>query len=369
MNRLEPWLSLKSVSGIGSLLFQRLLDRFGSPENVLSASHAELLQIEGITPRLAQAILSQRTTRAILQEIDRTFQQGFSMITCQDPEYPPLLLQIPDPPPLLYVYGKLRPMPCPIAVVGSRKATSYGRTTTLRLAKELAERGATIVSGMARGIDTAAHQGALNTKGHTIAVLGSGLNRVYPLENFKLFHQIAEKGAVVTEFALDAEPTQQHFPMRNRIISGMCLGTVVVEAAQRSGSLITARLAAEQNREVFSVPGNINAPTARGTHDLIKQGAKLVENAEDIFCEIAPQLITAAPPLPARGQPLPMLSPEERLVFAAIGAYPVHIDELAHALKLEIARLTGYLTQLELKGVVGQEPGKRFFRHTAYREL
>ncbi|MBI5063323.1 MAG: DNA-protecting protein DprA, partial [Desulfatitalea sp.] len=276
MEYLVPWLTLKSVPEIGNLLFTRLVGHFGSPERVLSAPANALGQVDGITPRLAQAIQRHRTPDWVFKEIDQAAQKGYAIVPFHSDAYPALLKQIPDPPPVLFVHGRLEKPFCPIAVVGSRKATTYGLTTTHRLCAQLAERGATVVSGMARGIDTAAHQGALAGKGHTIAVLGSGLNQIYPAENRKLFQQIAENGCVVSEFFMDAAPEPHHFPMRNRVISGMSLGTVVVEAARNSGSLITARLASEQNREVFAVPGSIHSATAKGTHDLIKQGAKLV---------------------------------------------------------------------------------------------
>lgn len=365
MEHVVPWLSLKSVSGIGNLLFVRLVRSFGSPEAVLNAPVDLLMQVQGITPGLARAIRRHRTPDRVFNEIEQAAKQGCRVITLQDERYPALLQQIPDPPPVLYAYGRLEPPTCPIAVVGSRNASAYGRSTTRSLCAALARRGATIVSGMARGIDTAAHKGALGGGGMTVAVLGSGLNRVYPVENIKLFHQIAAQGCVLTEFPMDAAPEARHFPMRNRIISGMALGTVVVEAARKSGSLITARLAAEQNREVFAVPGSVHSATARGTHDLIKQGAKLVEDVDDIFEEIVSQLpVDNAPGVETKA--LPPLSEPEKALLTLIGAYPVHIDELARKTTAAIGTLTGTLSQLELKGLICQEPGKRFVRHADY---
>jgi len=269
---------------------------------------------------------------------------------------------------VLYCYGDMVGSQCHIAMVGSRKATAYGKTTAKSLAQELAVRGISVVSGMARGIDTAAHLGALEGGGRTVAVLGSGLERVYPAENLKLFERIAENGAVISEFTLDSEPEPHHFPQRNRIISGMSLGTVVVEAAKRSGSLITARLAAEQGREVYAVPGSIHAATAQGTHNLIRQGAKLVENAEDIIEEVAPHMAgLEEQPQNSRENPTAAAQPEaffltaeEAGLLEAIGPYPVHIDELARRCNQDMGQLTAVLLQLELKGVIGQEPGKLF---------
>jgi DNA processing protein len=365
MKTIKPWLDLKSVSGIGNLAYNRLLHIFGSPENVLMAPESKLLQVQGITAAIAAAIRHHHTPDWVFSDIEQVRKRGFQLITLQDDNYPALLLQIPDPPPVLYVYGRLEPQPCPIAVVGSRNASVYGRDTTYQLCKALAERGATVVSGMARGIDTAAHKGALSGGGRTIAVLGSGFNRIYPTENAQLFHQIAENGCAITEFALDAAPEAYHFPLRNRIISGMTLGTVVVEAARKSGSLITARLAAEQNREVFAVPGSIHSATARGTHDLIKQGAKLVENVDDIFEEIAPQLYCGS--IGGSGARVPPpLSDRQKALFDVIGAYPVQIDQLVSETHETIGALTGLLLELELKGVICQMPGKRFVRHTDF---
>ena len=373
MEHLLPWLTLKSVPGIGNLLFRRLVTRFNSPQAVLDAPLEALAQVEGMSARLGKAIQRQKTPPWAHREIDTLQKKGFSLITQHDPVYPALLLQIPDPPPMLYVCGQLAPLFSPIAVVGARKATSYGLTTTRRLCEGLAASGATIVSGMARGIDTAAHWGAIAGGGRTVAVLGSGLDCVYPVENLKLYHQIAENGAVITEFALEVKPAAHHFPMRNRIISGMSLGTLVVEAARRSGSLITARLAAEQGREVFAVPGSIHAANTQGTHALIQQGAKLVRCKEDILEELGPQIEGLAAPRsdgPACGPVpvMPLLAPEEQQVFESLGPYPVHIDDLARHMhmQMDIACLTSILLQLELKGLVCQEPGKYFLRHADF---
>ncbi|MDA8140659.1 MAG: DNA-processing protein DprA [Desulfobacteraceae bacterium] len=357
MEHVASWLTLKSIPGIGNILFMRLVSHFGTPDQVLSAPARDLRQV--VSPSLADTISAYCPPEWIEREIEQTSRKGFRIITIQSALYPDLLRHIPDPPPVLYVYGRLQELPFPIAVVGSRNATTYGRNVTHRLCSQLAQKGATVVSGLARGIDTAAHEGALAGGGRTVAVLGSGLDHPYPLENLKLFHQIAENGCVLSEFPLSAEPEPHHFPMRNRIISGMSLGTVVAEAARKSGSLITARLAIEQNREVFAVPGSIHADTAKGTHDLIKQGAKLVENADDIIEEIAPQLAGTTPP-ESEVKPLPSLSDQERTVFAIMEAYPQHIDALAGKLKMEMGLLTSTLFQLELKGAIRQEPGKFF---------
>ena len=365
MENILPWFALKSVPGIGNHLFKRLIECFNSPEKVFKASEKDLLGIAGITPRLIAEIKHHKTPDSVRRDLDLVMRKGYRIVTMSDTDYPPLLLRIPDPPPFLYVFGRLNNSFKNIAVVGSRNATEYGISTTRRLCRDLALLKMTIVSGMAIGIDSAAHQGALMGKGNTIAVLGSGLEIVYPAENQKLFHRIAENGAVISEFPLLAEPEPHNFPIRNRIISGISLGTVVVEATKRSGSLITARLAAEQNREVFAIPGSIHSFKSTGTHTLIKQGAKLVEHAQDIMDEIS--YIVGGPQEKEKigsefTESSSQLSSEESLVFESIGAYSIHIDDLARTLSMNPGKLSSILLQLELKGIVHQSPGKRFSR-------
>jgi DNA processing protein len=363
VDNILPWFVLKSVSGIGDLLFKRLIDRFNSPELVFEATRENLVEVKGITPRLADAIKQRKIGDSVKKDLDLVMQKRYKIVTMTDIEYPPLLLQIPDPPPFLYVLGRLNGSIRNIAVVGSRNATRYGISTTRRLCHDLAKLKMTIASGMAVGIDSAAHEGALMGKGSTIAVLGSGLERVYPEQNRKLSHQIAENGAVISEFPLKTEPDAHNFPRRNRIISGMSLGTVVVEATKRSGSLITARLAAEQNREVFAVPGSIQSFKSTGTHTLIKQGAKLVEHAQDIMEEFSHMITPVGKDKPADNKikKISRLSPDERLVFESLEPYPVHIDDIDRKLSIEAGRLSSILLQLELKGIAQQSPGKLFF--------
>jgi len=362
MEKLLPWLSLRSVPGVGCLLYRRLIDRFQSPAAVFKASRQELLQVTGITRRHALNIKNHRTPDRVFKEIDLIGQKRIRMVTMKDPDYPSLLRQIPDPPPYLYLKGSLDGLAKHMAVVGSRNATPYGLANARRLSADLSKCGLTIVSGMALGIDTAAHQGALRTGGKTVAVLGSGFERIYPAANRKLFDDIAGTGAVITEFAMPTEPEAHNFPVRNRIISGMSLGTVVVEASRKSGSLITARLAAEQNREVFAVPGSIQSFKSTGTHTLIKQGAKLVENAPDILEEIS-NVFPHPPPAASRSRntaTLPDLTPAELLVMGSLEPYPVHIDDLIRKIDMEPGKISGALLQLELKGVVQQSAGKLF---------
>ena len=364
MDSIRPWFFLKSVPGIGNLLAKRLLDLFETPQNVFQASAEKLLQVEGVTKRHVAALKNHKMPRKVTAELDLLARKNYRITTQADPDYPRLLHEIPDPPPFLYVSGRLNNSALKIAVVGSRNATEYGLTTTKNLCAGLASLGITIVSGMARGIDTAAHEGAMAGGGKTIAVLGSGLERIYPAENTKLFHRISENGAVVSEFNLLTEPEGHNFPLRNRIISGMSLGTVVVEATKKSGSLITARLAAEQNREVFAVPGSIQSFKSTGTHTLIKQGAKLVEHAQDIVEELAPYFANnerpgIPPPTEAHENP-PSLSADESRVYNALEPYPIHIDNLIRKISMEPGKLSGILLKLELNGTIQQLPGKFF---------
>jgi len=367
MEELLPWFRLKSVPGIGNHTYRRLIDRFGSPEQVFAASPQELLQVEGVNQKHTAAIRHHKMPDAVRRDIDLVGEKGFRVVPYTDAGYPSLLKEIPDPPPLLYVYGDLGAATNNLAVVGSRNATAYGLSTTKQLCAVLSGFGITIVSGMALGIDTAAHEGALQAKGKTIAVLGSGLGRIYPAGNRDLFHEISRNGAVVSEFPMMTEPEAYNFPIRNRVISGLSLGTVVVEATRRSGSLITARLAAEQNREVFAVPGSIRSFKSMGTHTLIKQGAKLVENAQDILEELSPLIeMPASGDADAGAEPvsaktaLPPMSADERRVFDALGPYPIHIDEVVRQVAMAPGKVLSVLLQLELKEVVQQSPGKHF---------
>jgi len=363
--QLRPWFRLKAVPGIGNLLFRRLIKRFASPAAVFAAGDEDLGQVPGMRADLVAALRRpEGDGAAAAAEIERALARGYRLVTQADPAYPPLLLEIPDPPPFLYVRGDLRGGRCAVAMVGSRHATPYGLDATRRLSGDLARRGLTVVSGLARGIDTAAHEGALQARGRTIAVLGSGLECLYPPENRTLARRIAASGAVISELPLDAGPDAHHFPQRNRIISGMTVGTVVVEATRRSGSLITARLAAEQNREVFAVPGSIQSFKSIGTHALIKEGAKLVTHAGDIVEELPVWARGAPVDAPearrADAPPPPRLSAAEARVLARLSAYPIHADDLTRSLAMAPGQVASLLLGLELKGLVHQEAGNRF---------
>jgi DNA processing protein len=360
MESLTYWLALKTVPGVGNRLFLQLLKYFGEPERVFKASREALLKVEGVNRRLASMIADYRVPKAVHEDLAFVRKNHFTITTFSDLNYPALLRQIHDPPPVLYVYGRLRPDSLNMAIVGSRNATPYGRTVTERLSGDLVRCGFTIVSGMARGIDSAAHMGALAAKGETIAVLGCGLGTVYPAENKSLLHKIAESGAVISEFPFLTPPEAHNFPVRNRIISGLALGTIIVEATHKSGSLITARLAAEQGREVFAVPGSVTSFKSMGTHRLIKEGAKLVEHVNDVIEElnISQQGATMEPKAP----PAIPLTQGEEIILSELSPYPIHIDKLARQVSLSAGEVSGLLLQLELKGLVTQSPGKLFSR-------
>ncbi len=360
MESLTYWLALKMVPGVGNRLFLQLLKQFGEPEKVFRSSRKELLKVEGINDSLASLIVRVKVPDEVEEELTLVLKNGYKIVTFSDPDYPALLRHIHDPPPVLYVHGNLRPNSLNIAIVGSRNATSYGRTVTERLSGDLVALGFTVVSGMARGIDSSAHMGALAAKGETIAVLGCGLGTVYPAENKSLFYKIAKSGAVISEFPFHAPPEAHHFPIRNRIISGLALGTVIVEATHKSGSLITAQLAIEQDREVFAVPGSVRSFKSMGTHRLIKQGAKLVEHVNDIIEELNIEQ-GAAPVKPEVPSP-EELTPEEKIVLNELSPYPIHIDRLVRQVSLSAGDVSSLLLQLELKGLVTQSPGKLFAR-------
>ncbi len=364
-NDLKYWLALKSVEGLGNVGFKNLLSVFGSPQKVLEASVDALKTAAGIRDKTAVRIRRFDRWGQVEKEMDLARKTGVSIVTAEDPLYPQLLLNIHDYPPLLYVKGQLREDDVNVAVVGSRAASAYGRFTTERLCRDLAFAGITVVSGMARGIDSAAHRGTLSAKGRTIAVLGCGLDIVYPPENRRLFEEIAANGAVLSEFSFQTPPDAPNFPMRNRIISGMSLGVVIVEATEKSGSLITAGLALDQGREVFAVPGTIDSSGSRGTHRLIKEGAKLVERVDDILEEI--RLPTTMPERrPARrppAAPAPRKQPldeREAAVLGHITERAVGVDDLVGKTGFRVTDVLTILLSLELSGHVEQQPGKMF---------
>ncbi len=362
-----PWFILREIPGVGNQLYLRLLQTFGGPEQALSADGDSLAEIPGMSHKALGGITHVKPYMALAEkELRRTLDYGISILTIQDDSYPSLLKNISDPPPLLTFKGVFDEHAACIAMVGSRAGSSYGISTARRLAFKLAENGFCIVSGMARGIDTAAHAGALDSTGKTIAVLGSGLNTIYPRENRALFHKIQERGAVFTEFTLDTDPFPYNFPVRNRIIAGLSCGTIVVEAARKSGSLITARLAAEYNREVFAVPGSIASQKSQGTHFLLKQGAKLVESEADVVEELS-HLVHGEPAPGTSRQNAPetpdgpmALGRDKKNVLQILDAYPQHIDQIIEISRMPSDAVSAILLELELSGKIKHHPGNYF---------
>ena len=359
---LEHWLALRNLPGIGPLSGRRLVERFGDPAAVFRAAPEDWRTVERIGPAVCENLARGPDLDAARRELAAVREAGARVIPIDDPGYPENLRRIHDAPLFLYVLGALEPGDArAVAIVGSRNASSYGIKMATYLAAELARAGVVVVSGLAAGIAAAAHRGALSAGGRTVAVLGCGIDRVYPEANARLRGEIAASGAVVTEFAVGVTPAPENFPRRNRLISGMSLGVVVVEADMKSGSLITARNALEQGREVFAVPGNADSARSRGCHWLIKQGAKLADSPGDVLEEIAPQL--RRPEGDAAAAPLPSgLGDEERKVLELCEAGPIHVDDLAQASGIPVSRLAGVLLTLELQSLVESLPGTRFRR-------
>src|SRR5215472_17187860 len=364
MNAIEACVALNMLPTVGPVRLRKLLEVFQEPQQILEAKRGELRKVEGIGNEVADQISTWESTIDLASELKRVRDFGATVITQESPSYPRSLREIHAPPIVLYVWGELQERDHhAIGVIGARRTTHYGTESAKKLSYQLAYAGLTVVSGLARGIDTAAHQGALAAKGRTIAVIGSGLGRLYPPENGPLAEKIRSgSGAVVSEFSMNIEPDRQTFPMRNRIISGWSHGILVVEAGLNSGALITASQAIEQGRCVYAVPGHINAPSAHGSNRLIQQGAKLVMDAND-FLEDLQILFPEKQKLPEpAARPLPPLSEEERRVFAAIDETETPIDDIAARSELPSAVVSSTLLQLELKRLVKQLPGKYFVK-------
>ena len=370
-NSLREWISLSFVIGVGSRTAALLIDRFGSPESVFSAT-ARSLELAGLRGETIEAIKSSEVLEKADREIEELTRLGGQALILTDPRYPALLRETYDPPIVIYCLGDATSA-CSqpgVAIVGSRRCSSYGRNVAEKLSRDLAERGVTIVSGLARGIDSAAHRGALDGRGLTVGVMGTGLDAVYPKENRKLAARIAEHGALLTEFPLATPPASQNFPFRNRVISGLALGVMVVEGAERSGSLITARLAYEQGRDVFAVPGNITSPKSFGPNYLIKDGAKLVQTWHDVIEELPAEMKAAIlsaergeqTTKPASVHEAELTGPEQMVLKMLNTDDPVHIDQLIARAGLSLGELMGVLLRLEMLDRIRQLPGKSFVR-------
>jgi len=367
MDSREALVALNLVEGVGPIRLRQLLEFFGDATAILRASRPQLLQVRGIGEDTATAIANWEKDIDLAAELKRAADFGCRIVIQADPEYPETLRQIYDPPILLYVKGDLLPRDKnSVAIVGSRMTTPYGMEVARKLGYQLAYLGVTVVSGGARGIDSAAHQGAISAKGRTLAVLGTGINICWPAENAKLFEQIAANGALVTQFPFNRPGDKQSFPIRNRIVAGMTLGTVVVEANLSSGALITANFANEYGRQVFAVPGRIDSPRSKGCHDLIKKGAKLCEGAEDILSEfeyLFPQSNRPASPAETGTLPALELSEKEQKVYDTLSNEEITIDDVIRRSGLPASAASVALLSLEMKRVIRQLPGKLFVRN------
>jgi len=367
----KKWLRLNLTDQVGAVTFKRLLEAFGSVDKALGATAGQLMGVEGIGAKTANQIAGSRDCVEVDKEWSLAEKLGVTIITLDSAEYPSMLKQIYDPPPVLYVKGDLqRQDQLAAAIVGSRHCSQYGREQASRFAHMLAAAGLTVVSGLARGIDTAAHRGALAAKGRTLAVQGCGLAKVFPEENLDLANEIVHSGALLSELPLEYEPLSSMFPARNRIISGLSLGTLVVEAAHRSGAMITAKFALEQNREVMALPGRVDCPTSAGPHRLLRDGATLVERVEDIMDAIGSvgQILKShtlateeqtesdlEPKLFAEN--LPGLSASEIAILDAMERETIHIEQIIEKTSLSAAQVNSSLTSLQLKGIIQQQPG------------
>jgi len=373
---IEKWLKLIRADGIGPTTFAKLLKHFGSVDRALSASVSELAKIDGVGFKTAERIAATRDKFDAKAELELAEKLGVWLIHLADERYPPVLKQIYDPPPVLYIKGTLtRADNLCISIVGSRRCSLYGQEQSSRFAHFLASAGFTICSGMARGIDTAAHQGALSANGRTIAVQGCGLDNIFPPENKKLFELIAESGACISELPLQYEPLSENFPPRNRIIAGLSLGTIVVEAGLGSGALITATAALENNREVMAVPGKIDSPLSKGAHRLIKDGAKLIETVKDVMEAlgyIGEQLeehVSEAAKRAFEKVKTPLfdisqlkLSRDEKTIYGYLSKEPMHVEQIITDTRLAPGNINAGLVSLRLKGLIKQLPGSLFIK-------
>jgi len=368
MTSKEAFLALNLLPGIGPIRVRRLLEAFSQPQDVLSASEKHLQQIPGIGQEMARSIRGWENLIDLSEEQRRMADHGISTVTLEDNDYPTALREIHDPPFLLYIKGRLEPCDAAaVGVVGSRRMTHYGREQARKLSFQLARAGFTIISGLARGIDTAAHEAAIAAEGRTIAVLGSGIGHVYPPENDVLANRVAENGAVISEFPVLYVPDKQSFPLRNRIVSGISEGLLVIEAPARSGSLITANQALEQGRTVFAVPGPIDRPTSEGCNRLIRQGATLVTSAQDVIDDLSAGLNSlnlefAAPEHPTEkfAPAMHSLDDQQAKILKELEKGEQTIDTISEAVSIPAGAVSVSLLQLEMKSLVKQLPGKYF---------
>ncbi len=353
------WIALSLIDDIGPVISKKLIEIFGEPEKIFNASRDDLLSIEGIGIKRVESIKSFSKWKIAEDIIRETESLGIRIITLNDPQYPEHLKTIPDPPPVIYIKGEpVSNDRYALGIVGTRRPTNYGRYVAERLAEEISLLGITVVSGLARGIDTVSHLSSLKAGSRSIGVFASGLDIIYPPDNKRLVEKIIDNGYVLSEFPPGTPPEKENFPRRNRLISGLSLGVVVIEAPLESGALITAHYAVEQGREVFAVPGNINSRNSEGTNNLLKQGAKVVTSVDDIINELSSHL---------RGfirkdkQSSLEINDIEKDIINVLSYEPAHVDDIARSSKKSVSETLSILLQLELKGIVKQMEGKRFY--------
>jgi DNA processing protein len=364
MENLVDLVTLNMTRGVGSIIYRRLLEFFETPSAILDASGYDLQQVSGVSGKVSSAIKSMNRG---MGEDEIAFADSLSVriITQESPEYPQALLSIHDPPLVLYVRGGFMEQDAlGMGLIGSRRCSHYGRVQAERFGSDLARMGFTVISGLAQGIDTSAHEGALKVKGRTVAVLGNGLSHVYPRQNAQLAQEVADNGAVISEFPMKTRVDARHFPQRNRLISGLSLGVIVVEASKQSGTLITANFALEQGREVFALPGRVDNPTSAGTHKLIQQGAKLVTSPAEVVEELGP-LANVIEPLgeePVTDPRAMTLNSREREIYETLSHDPLQVDDIIRMTGIPAPNVLSTLTILEMRRLVKQLAGKRFVK-------
>ncbi|MDD5107931.1 MAG: DNA-processing protein DprA [Candidatus Omnitrophica bacterium] len=363
MTELEAFVGLNLISNIGSVRLSKLLEVFGKPQEIFSAKYEHLASISGIGGQIASDIVAFKKEN-IEKELSFANKRGIKILTLNDDSYPKNLRQIPGVPIVLYVLGNITEQDdLAFGIVGSRSASFYGLSSAGKFAAELSAYGITIVSGMARGVDTYAHRGALKVKGRTIAVMGSGFNNIYPAENADLAKEISLSGAVISEFSMETKPLAQNFPRRNRLISGLSCGVLITEAARNSGALITADFALEQGREVFALPGRIDSAGSIGANELLKQGARLVTCCDDILEEL--NLVTVSKKeavLPQENQKV-ACTDDENMLYECISRQPVAIDDLVEKTSLSSSKILSLILKLQFKKLIKELPGKQFMRN------
>ncbi len=363
MDSKQAYIALNLLPNTGPARVRRLLQHFGRAETILSAGAKDLREVRGIGKETAGTIVNWRNLIDLQAELDKIQSRAINVITPEDDNYPSLLREIYDPPIALYVWGHLEKSDSEaISIVGSRQATHYGKQTARKFGFQLAHAGLCVISGLARGIDSAAHEGALASGGRTIAVIGSGLGKLYPPENQALAEKISENGAVISEFPVDFPPQKHSFPQRNRIVAGWARGTVVIEAGARSGALITAGQASDSNRDVYAVPGQIDRPTSQGTNRLIQQGAKLVMDARDVIEEMPNKFADPGKNPEICTSRAELLTNSEKIIYAALGGDQAHIDEVANQVNMRVPEVSATLLKLEIKQLVKQLPGNYFVK-------